>query len=424
MALFAIAMSGCAYPQAVDETLLGIVTDASGAVVPGAKVTTTETNTSVSRTRETDSSGNYALSALAPGQYTVSVEMPGFKKEVKTNIDLLVNTSMPVDFQLQPGDASEVIEVSAGSATLQTDRADTGRKIEKELVEDVALATNKNFQGLLNLALGTLPPSFQQPQFFNASSSLQTQVGGQFREGNNNLIEATDDNGRTGLLWLLIPPIEAIQILDMPTSSFDAKLGRATRAATNVILKSGVNAFGVAYDFLQNSVLDACSLPNPPVLHVAYNYVGGNISGPVRRSEVSFSAEYPRTMVHEGSATLETIPSLAFRSGDLSADSTHVIYGPATGYPFTGAGRTPVPGNEIPISRISTASANILALLLAPNQPFNSAAPDNNYNAALPFRKTTDSVDDKMDFNSSDNDRLTARISFARLRRFFKRRDN
>jgi len=110
-------------------------------------------------------------------------------------------------------------------------------------VEDAPLATNRNFQGLLNLAPGTAPASFQHSQFFNASSSLQTQVNGQFREGNNYLIEGTDDNERTGLLQILIPPIEAIQTVDMSTSNFDAELGRATGAVTNVILKSGGNAF-------------------------------------------------------------------------------------------------------------------------------------------------------------------------------------
>jgi hypothetical protein len=211
-----------AFSQAVNATLLGTVTDVSGAVVASAKVTITETNTAVSRTAETNGSGNYAFPDLPPGQYTVSVEMPGFKKEAKTNIDLLVNTSTRVDLQLQPGNVSESIEVSAESAILQTDRTDTGRKMEVQLVEDAPLGNNRNFQSLLNLAPGTAPASFQHSQFFNASSSLQTQVNGQFREGNNYLIEGTDDNERTGLLQILIPPIEAIQTVDISTGNFDA----------------------------------------------------------------------------------------------------------------------------------------------------------------------------------------------------------
>jgi hypothetical protein len=266
----------------------------------------------------------------------------------------------------------------------------------------------------LNLAPGTAPASFQHSQFFNASSSLQTQVNGQMREGNNYLIEGTNDNERTGLLQILIPPIEAIQTVDTSTSNFDAELGRATGAVTNVILKSGSNAFhGAAYEFLQNSDLDARSFFNPSVPHIAYNYVGGNIGGPIKKSKLFFFADYLRVMDHEGSATLETIPSLAFRSGNLSAASA-VIYNPATGDTYSGAGRTPIPGNQIPLSRINPVSANILALLPAPNQSFKESAPANNYYASLPFTKTTDSLDGKMDYNITDKDRLSGRISFAR----------
>src|ERR1700674_1495034 len=149
--LLAFLGSSIAFSQAVNATLLGTVTDVSGAVVANAKVTITETNTGISRSAETNSSGNYSFPDLPPGQYTVSVEMPGFKKEAKTNIDLLVNTSTRVDLQLQPGNVSESIEVTAESATLRTDRTDTSRKMEKELVEDAPLGTNRNFQGLLNL---------------------------------------------------------------------------------------------------------------------------------------------------------------------------------------------------------------------------------------------------------------------------------
>src|ERR1700674_3323139 len=97
MVFLAMAASSLVYAQAVNATLLGTVTDSSGAVVGNAKVTITETNTAVSRTGETNSSGNYAFPDLPPGQYTVSVEIPGFKKEAKTNIDLLVNSSTRVD---------------------------------------------------------------------------------------------------------------------------------------------------------------------------------------------------------------------------------------------------------------------------------------------------------------------------------------
>jgi outer membrane receptor protein involved in Fe transport len=414
-ALLALALgAGNLAAQAVNATLLGTVTDPSGAVVVNAKVTATEVNTGISHTDQSNASGNFTFPDMPPGQYQVTVEMAGFKKEVRRDITVLVNSSTRVDVQVQPGNVSESVEVTGAPALLETDRADTGRKVEVQLVEDAPLGNNRNFQSLLNLVPGTAPATFQHSQFFNASSSLQTEVNGQMREGNNYLIEGTDDNERTGLLQIMVPPIEAIQTVDVVTSNFDPELGRATGAVTNVILKSGGNTLhGAAYEFLQNSDLDARSFFNPSVPHIAYNYVGGNIGGAIKKNKLFFFGDYLRTMDHEGTATQETIPSLPFRTGDLSADS-HIIYDPATGNNSTGVGRTPFAGNIIPSSRINPVSTAILALLPAPNESFNAAAPANNYYAALPFQKTTDSLDYKMDYNLTDSDRLSGRFSFAR----------
>ncbi len=146
MAFLAMTASGLVYAQAVNATLLGTVTDSSGAVVGTAKVTITETNTAVSRAGETNSSGNYAFPDLPPGQYTVSVELEGFKKESRRNIDLIVNSSTRVDVQLRPGAITESVEVTGAPPPMETDRADTGMKIEKQLIEDSPLGVNRNFQ--------------------------------------------------------------------------------------------------------------------------------------------------------------------------------------------------------------------------------------------------------------------------------------
>src|SRR5271166_3165988 len=380
--LSAIVCCGLAYSQAVNATLLGAVTDSTGAIIPNAKVVVTEVNTNISHTGKTNESGNYTFPDLPPGDYSVRVEIAGFKVETRTNIALLVNTNTRVDVQLQPGNVSESVIVSAAPALLETDRADTGRKLEEVLVVDVPLGTNRNFQSLLNLVPGTAPASFQHSQFFNASSSLQTEVNGQLREGNNYLIEGTDDNERTGLLQIMIPPIEAIQTVDVATSNFDPELGRATGAVTNAILKSGTNEFhGAAYWFGQNNDFNARSFFNPSVPPLHYNYVGGNIGGPIKKNKLFFFGDYLRVMDVEGTASQNTIPSAAFRNGDLSAAPT-VVYDTNSGNQFVGSGRTAFPGNIIPLSRINPVAVNILKLVPQPNEAFNQAAPSNNYYAA------------------------------------------
>src|SRR5229473_4351379 len=179
--LLALLAASSAYSQAVNATLLGTLTDASGGVVPNAKVTITEVNTGVSRTAQTNESGNYTFPDIQPGNYTVAVEVTGFKRERRAGVVVEVNTSTRVDLQLQPGSVSESVELIATTPLLQTDRADTGAKFDAVQAANFPIGTNRNFQSILNAVPGTTPAQFQHSQFFNAASSLQTEVNGQLR---------------------------------------------------------------------------------------------------------------------------------------------------------------------------------------------------------------------------------------------------
>ena len=425
--------------QAVNATLLGTVTDASGAAAANVRLTITETNTGITRTSQSNESGNYVVPDLPPGTYTVTAELPGFKRASRPAIDVVVNTSLRVDLELQPGNISETVTVEVETPILQTERADTGRKIEAVLTENIPLGTNRNFQNLLNIVPGTTRATFQHSQFFNASSSLQTEVNGQLREGNNTQIEGIDDNERTGLLQILIPPLEAIQTVDVSTSNYDAELGRASGAVTNVILKSGTNSYhGAAYEFMKNSYFNARNFFDPSVGHLAYNYFGGNIGGPIKKNKLFFFADYLRVTDHEANTNLVTVPTMALRSGDLSTSAT-AIYNPFSGNPdgtgrqqivaSSAPGMSTVPGpnglvdafnaactsvsgcpNIIPTALIDPISTKLLAFLPAPTAAGNS----NNYFGLLAFHKDTDFLDAKIDANLTDRDRLSARFSFQR----------
>jgi len=191
-----------AFGQAVNGMIVGAVTDASGAVVAGAKVTIIEVNTQIVHTATTNDRGEYSFPDLPPGTYDVMAEISGFKKEVKTGTVLEANNSPRVDLTLQPGNVTETVEVSGSAVTLQTERADTGRTMDAQLAMELPLGVNNNFQNLLDLVPGTAEETFQHSQFFNASSSLQTNVNGQPRMGNNYQIEGIDNNERTGILQI------------------------------------------------------------------------------------------------------------------------------------------------------------------------------------------------------------------------------
>jgi hypothetical protein len=401
--------------QEVNATLVGTVTDPTGAVVQNAKVTATEAQTNVSRTSTTNESGNYTFPILPPGTYFVTIEVQGFKKETRRDIVVQVDTTTRADLRLTPGSVSETVEVTGAPALLQTDTATTSVKMDTTLVADAPLiSSNRNFQGLLNLVPGVTPVQEQHSQFFNAASSLQTEVNGQARQGNNFMIEGTDDNERTGLLQVYIPPIEAIETVDVSLTNHDPEMGRASGAVVNVMLKSGTNAFhGAAYEFLQNSDFNARAFFNASVGHLAYNYVGGNFGGPIKKNKIFFFGDYLKVMDHEANTNLVTIPPNPWRSGNFSTAST-IIYDPSTGNPLDGTGRVPFEGNIIPPTSINKVSAAILGLIPPTNQSYNIASPSNNYFALLPYTKTTDSFDIKIDDNLTQKDRLAGRFSYSK----------
>ena len=404
------------FSQAVNGTIVGTVTDASGAAVANAKVIATETQTKINYNRQTNEAGTYEFPNLPPGIYQVTVEMSGFKKEVRTGVVLEANTSPRVDAKLQPGDLNQTIEITANAAILQTERADTGRSMDAQIVEELPLGVNRNFQSLLDLVPGTSVETFQHSQFFNASSSLQTNTNGQPRMGNNYQIEGIDNNERTGLLQILISPAEAIQTVSVSTTNHDPELGRATGAVTNVMIRSGTNKFhGSGYEFLQNSAFDARSFFNPTVGHLAYNYFGGNIGGPIKKNKVFFFFNYLRTSDHEANTNQESIPDNYFRTGDLSRDPTHQVYDPATGLQDgSGQFRTPFPGNIIPQSRINPVSAALMKALPLTNENYSFTSQTNDYFALLPAQKSDNHLDSKVDWTLSDKDRISGRFAFAR----------
>ena len=416
--------------QAVSATLLGTVTDNTGASVPNAAVQIQEGATGITHDGLTNESGNYTFPNLAPGTYAVNVVAKGFKKGARERVDVIVNTTTRVDLSLQPGSVTETVIVTGTPAIMQTDRADVSVNLESHVVANMPLTVNQNFQSLLTLVPGVGPPVFQHSQFFNAASSIQTEVNGQPREGNSFQIEGIDVDERTGLLQILIPPAQSIQTVDVSTSNFEAELGRAIGTVSNVIIKSGTNQFhGMATEYVQNSVFDARAYFNTTVGHLAYNYYGGGLGGPIFKDKLFFYGDYFRSPDHEANSNILTIPPTEWYtpnaagfidlSGPLTSSGKGQIYDPATGNP-DGSGRTPFANNQIPFSRVNPVSLALLKLLAAPNANLatNTTSPSNNYSITLPFRKTTTRYDIKIDYQLTPKDHISGRYNRQNIETF------
>ena len=437
LAISPLLFSPSVMGQAVNATLLGTVTDESGGVVAGAKITITEMKTGVVHSVTTNESGNYEIPDLAPGQYEVAAERQGFKKAVHSGVDVIVNTDTRINLVLQPGTAQETVVVTSELPILQTDRADIGQKIEQRQAEELPLGFNRNFQGLLNLVPGTTRAHREHSSFFNAQDSLRTEVNGQSGLANNLQFEGLNDNERTGLLSIYIPPIEAIQTVDVTTSNYDAELGRANGAVTNVILKSGTNDFhGAAYEINRISALAAKSFFQTVARKApsVYNYYGANVGGPIIRNKTFFFGDFLRINDHQGQFFNGAVAPASFRSGDFSQATNKSgalipIYDPATGNP-DGTGRTQFAFNGVPNAidptRISPIATAILAKIPLPNvlppgctgDPSNPTGPgclisSNNFQGTTKFIKDTTSFDVKIDNNISVNNRLSGRFSFS-----------
>jgi hypothetical protein len=438
-ALLVLCFSQTALGQAVNGTLLGTVTDSTGAAVPNAQVTATLVSTGIAHTSASNGSGNYTFPDMQPGIYTITVNAAGFKKAQQQNINLLSNTSPRIDFALQPGNVSETIIVTTAPPVLQTDRADISTKIEAQSVMELPLTTGRNFQSLLNLVPGTSPATYQHSQFFNAQNSLQTQANGMPRVSNLYQIEGIDDDERTGLLQILIPPAEAIQSVDVSTNNYEPELGRSVGAITNVTLKSGTNQFhGSAFEYLQNNYTNARSYFGGPLGHLSYNYFGGSLGGPIKKNKLFIFGDFLRTVDSEAISSTYTIPDARWYTNagnttgctdtkgciDLSSalhNNTGQIYDPATGDGSSAHPRTAFTINQIPISRINAVSLTMLQGIVTAagkygtlNSTLPLYSPTNNYTTKLPFSKKSNSFDIKGDYTPQDKDHVSGRISWQR----------
>lgn len=404
-----LGLAPAAYAQAVRGSLVGSISDASGALIPGAKVVITNTGTRTTRATATNEGGGYAFPSLESGVYSVAVEHPGFRRAVRDQVEVPVNATVRVDFLLQPGEVSETVQVRAEAPILQTDRSDTGRLIERRQLADLPLGFNRNFGSLISLSPGVGRAFRPHSEFYNSQDSLSVRVNGLGRTANNFQFEGVSNYYRSGLLLGVVPPIEALAEVSISTSNYEAELGMGGGAVVNIILRSGSNELhGSAFHFNRVSRLGARNVFSQTKARNTYNLYGFTLGGPIRRDKTFAFGDFQGIRDRRGDINRATIPTREFRNGDLSASQT-TIYDPATGL-ADGTGRVAFPGNIIPPSRISPISRRILELVPLPT--FSGL--QTNFEKPTVREKNSESFDIKLDHNFDPNNSLSYRYSFQR----------
>ncbi len=402
-ALLLAAMTQPAAAQVLYGSIVGSVEDQTGALVPKATVTVTHKTTGVSRETTTDEAGRYSLVNLLPGPYDLKVTAGGFRPFTQTDVAVSVNTVTRVDVRLEVGPVTEQVTVAATAATLQTDKADVRSEITSAAVTNLPLANYRNFQSLINLVPGATPANFQNAVVDTPGRALTTNINGTARNNNN----ARVDGATNVFIWLphhmvYVPPVEAIDTVNITTGSFDAEQGMAGGAAVTVATKSGTNELhGVLFHYHDNHRLRTRNFFLPPDRGKAksiFNIPGAAVGGPIIRDKLFYFGSWETTLERSGiSPSPFSVPTAAIRAGDFSGLPT-TIYDPMTGA-RDGTGRLPFPGNRIPAERISPISRRIQERAPLPNLAGVSQGTLSNYFNSGTERLNRHNYDFKINWN-------------------------
>lgn len=430
-------------PVAAQETrgaITGRVTDASGAIVPGAQVEVTNVATGASFRSVTNEAGSFDVPYLLPGVYRVAVHARGFKSVIREGVELRVSDRLALTFTLEVGDVSESVSVTAEAPLLDVTTASAGRVIGQRQASELPVMGGNPFY-LARLTGGVAAPergNGQNP--FDAGSGTTTIIVNGTRSGSS---EVTLDgspnmyNNQTAFG----PPQDLVQEFKINTAAYDASQGHAAGAIINVSIRSGTNQLhgtGYLFDswirarpwFLNRWLYDPNTGPiderkilqaTPGWLHMRW---GGTATGPVvipkrydGRNRTFWSFGYEGVKVRRETTFTGTVPTPEEKRGDFSAllalGAAYQIYDPATTTPAATAGRfqrLPLAGNRIPTSRLDPIAQKLLSYYPDPNTP-GTADGRQNYFRVAKDNRLWGSYLGRLDHNFSQNHRAFLRLN-------------
>jgi hypothetical protein len=393
-ALAAIALLPCsALGQAVYGAVYGTVTDATGALIPNAKVVVTDTAKGTEVTATANESGEFRVDHLIPDVYSVSVDNPGFKKYEQNNIQVNADSSAKIDVILSVGTAGETVEVNASTVPqLKTDRADVAVTYSAQEIEQLPIPDH-NFANLQLLLPGAVELGWAHAASENPQGSKQIQIDGQAFGGVNYTLDGTDNQDAILGIIVINPNSESMSEAKIATQNFDAEFGKAVASVQTVQTKSGTNEFhGTLFD---NRESNANLARDPFTVSKAAGYpgglknqFGGSIGGPILKDRAFFFGDYQGVRQKSGSSGLGTVPSLLALQSCTGATSAtngapgcdfsqylavpgHQLYDNSTGTPVAYV------NNIVPLSQLSPQALNLFKLLLANGKVPNTFTTDN-----------------------------------------------
>jgi Carboxypeptidase regulatory-like domain len=306
-----LTFAGSAFAQDT-ASLRGTVTDESGGVIVGAKVTLTNAKTNVSRTGMTGTDGGYLFTSVQVGAYSLTVEHLNFQKSIQTGIILDLNQNGRVDVVLKVGQASQTVEVTTSVAQVDTASAVLGKVEDERAIRDLPLLDRDTLQlGLLQAGVYNPDPDDGSGNPFN--------VSGQRSESLTFLLDGANNTDFLGNNIVVNPNPDAVEEFKILTNNYDAEYGRTSGGIVNQITKSGTNSFhGDAFEFLRNDVLNARDNFLTQRSAFKRNVFGGTTGGPIKKDKTFFFLAYQGARRREGETSPElTVLDQAERGGNF-----------------------------------------------------------------------------------------------------------
>ncbi|HZY63457.1 MAG TPA: carboxypeptidase regulatory-like domain-containing protein, partial [Edaphobacter sp.] len=390
--------------QVVTGTMVGVVKDSTGAVIPNASVIAVQTATNVRRTGTTTSEGYFSFPYLSPGTYRVRISAPGFASLVQENVTISVETVARVDAVLTPAGTTGEVTVTAAPPPIQTENAEVNLNLGSHEVNDIPLEY-RQAEGLVELAAGVNIDSGGTPSAGDPAGTIWYNANGQSVSANGTVIDGVDTRDPMDGGTAYVPAPELIQEVHVATSNYSAEFGRVAGAVINISTRQGTNNFhGSLWEYNRNAAFEAKNyfsgkLPVPPLI---YNDFGAVVDGPIVKDKLFFTASYRGQRNTATAVTTTTVPRPEFFTGDFSAVPGARIYNPFTGNP-DGTGRTAFADNKIP-SDLITAQAKAINKYFP--QPTNPTAIQNNYTWNAPNTYVADTYFGRGDYQITESTKV------------------
>ncbi len=402
-----ILFSPASSAQSVSGTILGTVRDSSSAIIAAAPVVVTNQATNIDVRVETNSSGYYVATNLAPGTYTVKVEMSGFSAQIVRDIRLLANREARVDVELSAGVVTEIVEVRASAATVNSENSTIGNVMESAMIHNLPI-NGRQIDRLVQISAGVTSDSASNPRIAGSSywGGAQYSVEGIVFNDVNNGGAAYSNRG-----LMSFPSVEAISEFKIDSNSQKAEFDGTV--SVSVVMKSGSNEFhGSLFEYNRNKAAAAknffaTSLPKPTFNR---NEFGGTLGGPILKNRTFFFVDYESMRERSARTNKLSVATQAMRDGDFTG--LPQLTDPLSGSPF--------PENRIPASRITSISSGILKYSPLPNGPGTGAAGTmNNYVENVGNTINIGRLSGRFDHRFSDRDSVSGGFTDSKGDPFF-----